>query len=449
MMTFVDSIKSVAQDDSQLEGLVENVEQATTLVLLVLAALQLGRVLAVRVVEEILNERGQAQEEECIKCEKCDTNMESKGLVSRTILTLIGWVKWKRRVRRCAQGCAGSQVVPTDKALGLRAYQKTSLEVKWLGSALAVFVPFETAAALLAMMTGVKVDGKTIWLWVQERGQMAREQLDAQLATLAGGELPEVELKDAALKSLSLLIGSDGVMAPFRPNGGSPTGKTKWREVKVGILARLGERTNGTKQLVQRRLVAFLGPVDDFAPRLWLEAVKQGITEAKYVAWLSDGGSGYWGVYHKYFAPYATGILDFYHAAQNLWKGAKAGFDGRTSQAKQWFAKNRRRLRKGQVNEVMNDIEAALALEGLPPSAHKTLTNLYLYLDTHREHIDYAQFEKLDLPLGSGMVESACKWLIQQRFKGVGMRWSEDGFNHLLHLRLAWVNGRYDQLFSF
>jgi len=27
------------------------------------------------------------------------------------------------------------------------------------------------------------------------------------------------------------------------------------------------------------------------------------------------------------------------------------------------------------------------------------------------------------------------------------MRWSEDGFNHLLHLRLAWVNGRFDHLF--
>jgi len=46
------------------------------------------------------------------------------------------------------------------------------------------------------------------------------------------------------------------------------------------------------------------------------------------------------------------------------------------------------------------------------------------------------------------MVESACKWLIQQRFKGVGMRWSEDGFNHLLHLRLAWVNGSCEALFQ-
>jgi hypothetical protein len=32
-------------------------------------------------------------------------------------------------------------------------------------------------------------------------------------------------------------------------------------------------------------------------------------------------------------------------------------------------------------------------------------------------------------------------------FKGVGMRWSEDGFTHLLHLRLCWVNGRFDSLF--
>ena len=45
------------------------------------------------------------------------------------------------------------------------------------------------------------------------------------------------------------------------------------------------------------------------------------------------------------------------------------------------------------------------------------------------------------------MVESACKWLIQQRFKGVGMRWSFEGFDRLLHLRLAWLSGRFDDLF--
>ena len=43
----------------------------------------------------------------------------------------------------------------------------------------------------------------------------------------------------------------------------------------------------------------------------------------------------------------------------------------------------------------------------------QTLTEVYAYLDAHRDHIDYAAYKELGLPLGSGLVESACKWLIQ------------------------------------
>jgi hypothetical protein len=70
------------------------------------------------------------------------------------------------------------------------------------------------------------------------------------------------------------------------------------------------------------------------------------------------------------------------------------------------------------------------------------------YLKTHLKHLQYREFKRLGLPIGSGMVESACKWLITQRFKGTGMRWSETGFDHLLYLRLAWVNHRFDPLFA-
>jgi hypothetical protein len=78
-----------------------------------------------------------------------------------------------------------------------------------------------------------------------------------------------------------------------------------------------------------------------------------------------------------------------------------------------------------------------MKIKDLPTHCRDALSTLYDYLGKHREHTDYMRFRELGLPIGSGMVESACKWLIQQRFKGVGMRWSEDGFNHLLHLRLG------------
>jgi hypothetical protein len=434
-----------------LQELIDKIKNAPSLALLILAALQLGRVVAVKVAEEILNERGQAPDEGGV-CSECGQNLESKGLKRREMMTLLGLVKWRRRVRGCPGQCASGQVVPSDVALGLQPYQRTSLEVQWLTCALAVFVPFEIAAVLFELLTGVKVASKSIWSWVQQSGQRAMTELEVQLEALTQGSLPEEEAIAATTKTLPLLIGADGVMAPCRPQAGSPKGKTVWREVKVGILVRLGQRLTQTgqqvTQLMQRRLVAVLGDIDELNPRLWLEAVRQGVLSSQRVVWLSDGGRGFWRLFEARFANYATGILDFYHAAQNLWKGGKAWLDGRTQRARDWFRTTRRLLRRGQANEVLADIEAALTLEGLPDSAYQTLTNLYNYLDKHRDHIDYAKFKELGLPIGSGIVESACKWLIQQRFKGVGMRWSEDGFNHLLHLRLAWVNGRFDDLFA-
>jgi hypothetical protein len=241
-------------------------------------------------------------------------------------------------------------------------------------------------------------------------------------------------------------------MVPFRPNSGQPKGRAVWREIKVGILARLGKRVTKkgktVTQLLRRRLVAVRGDIDDFRPLLWIESVRQGILTAKTVVWLSDGGKGFWRLFRERFETHTQGILDFYHAAQNLWKGAKAWLDGRTKQSRQWFVEMRHKLRHGKSDEVLATIKSLLDLKDLSDSTRKTLTNLYNYLDAHRDHIDYARFKKLGLPIGSGLVESACKWLIQQRFKGVGMRWSEDGFDHLLYLRLAWVNERFDDLFD-
>lgn len=444
-------IKSLCQKDPSLLPLFQTMEEAPTLALLILAAWRLARALAVRIVEEELVRRAQ-QPTQWSCCPRCGTPLRSKGFVSRQVNSLLGCIRWQRRVGRCPRGCKIGQVAPLDEALGLDPHQRTSGELQQAGCALAVFVPFETVAALLRLLSGIAVSPGAIWLWVQEAGQRAMAWLRCELEKLANGQLPAEEALDAKTAAQPLLIGADGVLVPFRPEAGTPQGKTIWREVKVAILARLGRHTTRTGQevsrLERRRLVAVLGNLEALAPRLWLEAVRQGLLSAKQVAWLSDGARGFWALFSHLFARYAIGILDFYHAAQNLWKGAAAWLDGRTKRARQWFVLARHRLRHGKADQVLADLAKALELDGLPASARETLTNLYAYLEKHRDHIHYEKFKELGLPIGSGLVESACKWLIQQRFKGVGMRWSEEGFNHLLHLRLFWVNGRFGSLFQ-
>lgn len=108
----------------------------------------------------------------------------------------------------------------------------------------------------------------------------------------------------------------------------------------------------------------------------------------------------------------------------------------------------RHQLRHGYVHRIVKEFSRLLTYCSTPESAKPTLNRVRHYLHIHLAHLQYRQFKKLGFPIGSGMVESACKWLIVQRFKGTGMRWSETGFNHLLHLRLAWINGRFDPLFA-
>jgi hypothetical protein len=73
----------------------------------------------------------------------------------------------------------------------------------------------------------------------------------------------------------------------LRKYGGNPEGKIQWREVKVGIFARLGKPVTRTGKVVnrlyQRRLVAMLGSIDEFAPQFELEALRQGLHSAPQV----------------------------------------------------------------------------------------------------------------------------------------------------------------------
>jgi hypothetical protein len=443
-------MRTIRETNLECQKLCDKLAAARTLSLMIIIAWQIARIVAVALVEEVLAQRAQAATA-WGKCPACGKGLESKGMAPRQIRSMIGLIKWRRRLGRCPHKCAIGQVAPLDEELGLKTNQKSDTGLQRAACLMAIFVPFETAGMLLQQLSGVTVSSPAIWQWVQVYGQQIMDGLKTELLALSQGNEPEAEALSPQLAAQTLVMGSDGVMVPFRPQKKSAQGTTRWREVKVAIMVRLSRgctRAGKTfARLQHHRVAAVLGNVDDLSERMWLEALKQGIRTAPQVVWLSDGGRGFWRLFEERFSSHARGVLDFYHAAQNLWSGAKAWLDGRTHEAKAWFKEARHRLRHGQSHTILADIEAALLLEGLPESAHQALTKLYNYLDKHRDHIQYDKLKELGLPIGSGLVESTCKWLIQQRFKGVGMRWSEDGFNHLLHLRLAWVNGRFDAFF--
>jgi hypothetical protein len=149
------------------------------------------------------------------------------------MLTLVGWVEWKRRIGRCPNRCAGSRCAPFDAVLGITAYQQTSIELVRLGCLLAVFLPFELAVQLLVQLCGIRMSDDTVWQWVQQFGRQAMNQLDTELEQLATGVEPIADHSDPTLVDLPLAIAADGVSVPFRPHAGNAKGKIRFREVKL------------------------------------------------------------------------------------------------------------------------------------------------------------------------------------------------------------------------
>ena len=143
-------------------------------------------------------------------------------------------------------------VAPFDEVLGLTPHQRTSMELQALGCAFAVFVPFATAARFVSWCSGSPVSPWAVWQWVQAAGAQAMSRLEVQLEGLENGEEPEMEAMAPELTNLHLALSGDGVRVPFRPAGGRPEGKTQWREIKVGVLARLQSyRTRSGKRVTR------------------------------------------------------------------------------------------------------------------------------------------------------------------------------------------------------
>ncbi len=68
-------------------------------------------------------------------------------------------------------------------------------------------------------------------------------------------------------------------------------------------------------------------------------------------------------------------------------------------------------------------------------------------IPTNADRIHYDQYRKDSLPIGSGKVEGACKFVVGKRFKGSGMRWKRTDNRRVLRARLAKLNGYLEPYF--
>jgi hypothetical protein len=179
------------------------------------------------------------------------------------------------------------------------------------------------------------------------------------------------------------------------------------------------------------------------------------------LAYITDAGDHETGYYHRMLKRLKhprTGqrlawqwIVDFYHAAQRLTAMGEALFGAcrdKGRAAAMWAARMRKLLKK--PNGPFRVLHAAAAMRarcGMSASASEKFQTAYNYLRTRTRHMQYAEFRRQGLPIGSGITEAACKTVFTQRLKLSGMRWSRNGAQVVLNLRVTLLSGVWHNVY--
>jgi hypothetical protein len=130
-----------------------------------------------------------------------------------------------------------------------------------------------------------------------------------------------------------------------------------------------------------------------------------------------------------------TCVLDILHVVGDLWRAANALF-GEASQAGQrWGQQKLTEILRGRVGDVIGGLRQLLTTPRLRKSVRATLATVITCFHNHRRWMHDDADLAAGLPVGTGVVESACGSVVKHRMEGEGKRWRLAGAEAILTLR--------------
>lgn len=288
-------------------------------------------------------------------------------------------------------------------------------------------LPFAVVAEEMALLFGVSVSADTVRRLTEEAGavlvgieQRALERLEHDAPAEPDG--PPVQQ-----------VSADGCMLSLTDG--------RWTEVRTIAIGTVVQEGDGEPRAEAMGYFSRHGSADAFIRQATLPTYERGTRRAGTVAAVMDGASWLQEVVSEQ-CPAAIRILDFPHAVGYLHAAAHAAFGPESPEAGAWLDAWVPRFKTGMPEEVLTALRALPTPTGEAATAKGTAIR---YLGSRTEQIRYAAFREQGLPIGSGMVESAGKLVVEARMKGGGMHWASRNLNPLLALRSRLCSGQWEQ----
>ena len=152
---------------------------------------------------------------------------------------------------------------------------------------------------------------------------------------------------------------------------------------------------------------------------------------------LLDGALGLGSQATQLFKPWkrVTFVLDIMPVVGDLWSAANAWFGEGATDGTRWVQAQLAEILKGRVGYVTGGLRQLLTKRRLRKSVRETLAKVSTCFHHHRRWMPYDVYLAAGLPVGTGVVESACGSVVKHRMEGEGQRWSLEGAEAMLALR--------------
>jgi hypothetical protein len=138
-------------------------------------------------------------------------------------------------------------------------------------------------------------------------------------------------------------------------------------------------------------------------------------------------------------------LIDYIHVSGYIGKAAAALHPGDPAAAGQWADGQLLRVLHGRAKAVAATLASVAAKTRADPRKRGLdLTDMdraVTYLTNNQQHMKYDKALANGWPIATGMIEGACRFVIEDRFGITGARWSPDGAEVILKLRAVVVNG--------
>lgn len=206
------------------------------------------------------------------------------------------------------------------------------------------------------------------------------------------------------------------------------TRKIGWQEARLG-LSRTPEQTVPI-------FGATFGTADEAGEQLLGAAIRAGLGETTYVHGVGDGAPWIAEQIAKRIGKPGAYLIDFYHLCEYL---AAASSVCAPTDAAAWLKQQKKRLKHNYLQAVLKALRPFLEADTVDDKK-APVRAAYRYINNRLDQLDFKGALAAELPIGSGEIESAHRYIIQQRLKRAGSWWTVEKAWDMLALRVLREN---------